>query len=481
MKVSHRPIFDLFPDSAAIADLRTGEKINRDHLLKRVNLAASQLYAQAIPRSEPVVIAHQEAVLVLIWMFACWATGNPAVIVNPNISREEKENVLKHTNARLWIDENWNPNENLPDKNPVSIRPLTPHDACLILLSSGTTGIPKAIVLSVHTIQTRLALNIVSIGEDTLSRSLCVLPIFFGHGLLGNCLTPLMAGGTLYLWDSPDIIEIADLAQKIDRQKITFMSSVPSFWRLATRASASPKKPVKTIHIGSAPLSRQQWNAICKWNKSENIFNMFGMTETANWISGGSYKNAKGRDGYVGKIWGGKFAIMDSSGDIKYSGRGEVLVNSPSIMIEYLHAPEKTKKAFIDGWFKTGDIGELTGGGELVLIGRLKSEINFAGIKIQAEEVEMLLERHPGIVEACAFGIADVISGEAVAAAIILKDNAAADFEEIKKWCRTRARREAVPARLFQVTEFPKNTRGKIVRSQVRDSLIATDQDNFLK
>ena len=90
------------------------------------------------------------------------------------------------------------------------------------------------------------------------------------------------------------------------------------------------------------------------------------------------------------------------------------------------------------------------------------------GIKVQAEEVDMLLERHPDIAEACAFGIPDPVAGEAVAAAIVLKPGAAGDIEAIKAWCRQHARADAVPSRLTVLDAIPRNDRGKIVRADVR-------------
>ena len=134
-------------------------------------------------------------------------------------------------------------------------------------MTSGTTGNPKGIVHSLRGLSERIASNIAYIGGSEMERSLCVLPLFFGHGLIGNCLTPLAAGGTLHLWSGPQIHEIRELGEVIDRHGITFMSSVPSFWKLAARMSGAPTKPPLRIHVGSAPLSIEQWNAIARWGR----------------------------------------------------------------------------------------------------------------------------------------------------------------------------------------------------------------------
>ena len=137
-------------------------------------------------------------------------------------------------------------------------------------------------------------------------------------------------------------------------------------------------------------------------------------------------------------------------------------------MLGYWQRPDLDAEAFIDGWFRTGDIGELDAFGRLTLVGRIKTEINRGGIKVQAEEVDLLLERHPDIAEACAFGLPDAIAGELVAAAIVLKPGALYDPEAIKAWCRTMARPDAVPSKLFALAAIPRNERGKLVRADVR-------------
>ncbi len=462
------PVVDALPDSAQIINVRGGETVNRDDLVERVKTAASKIRSRITGLDGPVVVAEPDALDMLVYLFAAWAAGRVAVVVNPGLSADEQLNVLDHTGAVAWYGplrcKFKKPGARGKDDHP----PLTLDEPALILMTSGTTGIPKGIVHSLRSLQARIALNIAYMGDASLARSLCVLPTFFGHGLIGNCLTPLAAGGTLHLWCSPGIGEMASLGQVMDRHRITFMSSVPSFWKLASRVSPSPTQPPLRLHVGSAPLSIEQWRAISDWAGTDSVYNMFGMTETANWISGGALKNSQGRDGFVGEIWGGRFAVCGDDGTIAESGRGEILVQSPGMMMTYLNAPEALAKAFVGSWMRTGDIGEIDAAGSLTLVGRIKTEINRAGIKIQAEEIDMLLERHPAVDEACAFAIPDAASGQAVAAAIVLSSQNAISTQDIGQWCREHARAEAVPSVLYVLDAIPRNDRGKIVRDSVR-------------
>jgi len=457
------------PPSAAIVDLRSGQRWAGQDIEAVARARGDILLRNGISRGDRCVIAHAGAADALLWIFAAWATGLTAIVVNPAITAFERANIVARAQPSIWIGsdgpEVLRTGHSGHRQTP---RPLGPDDPALVLMTSGTTGVPKGITHTLRSLHARIALNLAAIGPAPLDESLCVLPVFFGHGLIGNCLTPLAAGGRLHLWTSPTAAELVGFATVLSDLGITFMSSVPAFWKLAMRMSAPPPRPAGRIHVGSSPLSVPHWEAIAGWAGTRDVWNMFGMTETANWIGGAALDEACGRDGYVGRPWGGRIAVLDGDGQVRDRGRGEALVLSPSIMSGYLDQPEQTDAAFAGPWFRTGDIGEIDDDGGLTLVGRIKFEINRAGIKIQAEEIDMMLERHPDVAEACAFGLPDPASGEAVAAAIVPVAGRHLDLGALRAWCHSQARAEAVPVRLFVVSEIPRNERGKVVRDKVR-------------
>lgn len=463
--MSEGGIVSRLPAAARMLSVRSGVELTRVAIVAAVDARVASIAALGLRHGDRIVVGEADPVDYILALFACWEAGLVAVGVNPALSGDEQRNVVEATGARAWIGPN---NLALPASGEMAVATsLGLEKPALILMTSGTTGKPKGIVHSQRTLLARIGQNIDAIGADTLQQTLCVLPVFFGHGLIGNGLTPLLAGGRVHFWPMPTPAEMPGIGAYIAAQRIGFMSSVPSFWKLAARLSAPPARPLRRVHVGSAPLSIGQWRQIAKWSGTESVFNMFGMTETANWISGGVLAEADERDGYVGAAWGGELAVLAENGAIAPSGRGEVLVRSPSIMLGYWQRPDLDAEAFIEGWFRTGDIGVLDGG-RLTLVGRIKTEINRGGIKVLAEEVDMLLERHPDIAEACAFGMPDAVAGETVAAAIVLKTGATFQPEAIKTWCREHARPDAVPSRLYALEAIPRNDRGKIVRADVR-------------
>lgn len=454
------PLLRDLPPSLSVRSVREGRALDYEGLVQRVEELAAAFVAATGGEPGRIVIAPRNGLDGLIALFACWVAGNCAVLVNPGLAEEEKSRVIESTTPRLWVD------GSALRLLPGTDEPAPWPEAALILMTSGTTGTPKGVTHSLETLETRLKLNVAEIGPDALARTLCPLPLFFGHGLIGNCLTPLHAGQALHLLDAPGLKDYAAFGPLVDDLGITFLSSVPSMWRMILRSSPPPTSSLTRVHVGSAPLPLALWRDIEDWCGTSEVFNTYGMTETANWFSGGLRPEAG--EGFVGRPWGGGVMVR-RGGTLFETGRGEVAVRSPSRMLGLWKTGKQPETR--DGFLMTGDIGELADDGSLRLIGRTKNEINRGGIKILAEEIDMLLERHPLVAEACGFGLADEIAGELVGAVVRLKDGASATERDLIAWCRDRARPEAVPHRIAVVEEIAKTDRGKLARVEIRATM----------
>lgn len=461
------PLLALIPERARLVDPRRAAELDFAAFRRRIAERAEALAEAGLGPGGRAVVARERPLDYLADLFALWSLGASAVGVNPGVTAEERGHILRASGAAAFLDES--PLEAAgPPARPA---PLGLDAPALILMTSGTTGRPKGIVHTQRSLAARMALNLAAIGREDLADSLCVLPLHFGHGLIGNVLTPLAAGARLHLLPKPDLGEIRDLGARLDREGIGFLSSAPAFWTLATKLSPRPQRPLKRVHVGSAPLSAEAWRAVADWTGTRRVFNLYGMTETANWIAGAGL-DEDGADGFVGRAWGGALAVLTAEGEIREEGSGEVLVASPSVMTEYLGLPEETARAFLGPWLRTGDTGRLDASGALTLIGRIKHEINRGGVKIPAEEIDLLLERHPLVEEACAFPLPDPAAGEMVAAAVVLREGG--DLRAIRLWCRERCRAEAVPERLFALKAIPRNERGKVSREAVKAAALAS-------
>jgi acyl-CoA synthetase (AMP-forming)/AMP-acid ligase II len=182
------------------------------------------------------------------------------------------------------------------------------------------------------------------------------------------------------------------------------------------------------------------------------------------------------RDGCVGRPWGGTVAVIDRLGQQQLSGEGEIIIQSPSLMSGYLDRPDLTAEVMQDGWYRTGDWGHVDDRGTIYLQGRIKDEINRAGFKVQPAEIDLLLQRHPEVEEACAFGIPDPLTHEIVAVAVKLVKGSKQTQQSLHAWCRARLRNDAVPERWFFTEEIPKTDRGKLRRDMLRRKFVVNER-----
>ena len=451
----------------AIHDKLTGTTLQPQALASGVYQRSQALARLGCKPGATAAITHGGTAAFFVDLFAVWTTGAAAACLDPALTATESENVLAFCKPCLVLGDDRIDERKAPNNTSAT---STLDDPAMILFTSGTTGAPKGVVLSFRAVLARLALNTYEIGPGSLRTTLVTLPTHFGHGLIGNALTPLWAGGDIVL--VPRGLPLAQsLGALIDEHAITFMSSVPSLWQMALRMSPKPKLgTLKRVHVGSAPLSATLWSRIAEWTHCE-VVNCYGITETANWVGGASSKTFVPADGLIGRPWGGSAGVRDEHGNIHSTGSGEIVVQTPSLMTGYLDRPDLTQAVLRDGWYATGDLGEIDAHGNVRLTGRAKDEINRAGFKVQPAEIDMLLERHPAVAEACVFGLPDAISGEIVAAAIRLAPDAIADGAILRDWCLTQLRREATPERWYIVDEIPKTSRGKVSRDAVRKSV----------
>lgn len=457
--------FDRF---GTIVDKTSAPTWDSRTLAEAVGTRAIALAKAGASPGATVAITHGGTAQFFADLFATWSCGAAAACLDPTLTVPERENVLAFAKPAIVLGENGALAQMAHAARRIE---QSLENTALVLFTSGTTGAPKGVTLPFRAILARLALNQYEIGRETLARTLVTLPTHFGHGLIGNALTPLAAGGDIVL--APRGLGLAqNLATIIDEHDMTFLTSVPSLWQMALRLSPRPKRgSLKRVHVGSAPLSAALWSRIAEWSGAE-VVNCYGITETANWIGGASSRDHAPADGLVGKPWGGTAGVKGADGIIRTQGVGEIVVQTPSLMSGYLDRPDLTADVMSNGWYATGDLGEIDAAGNIRLTGRAKDEINRAGFKVQPAEIDMLLDGHPSVAEACVFGLPDPVSGEIVAAAVRLQPGAKEDAASLRDWCLKRLRREATPERWFFVDEIPKTSRGKVSREAVRQALV---------
>ena len=464
-----------------ITNWKTGEHWSSDKIIKHSKNLAFHLNNLKIQNKSKIIIIHDDSPRYISDLLGLWEYGACGVCLNHNITNNELSKIINQVKPEAIISTEKNFNfkleydlkiifsekiSNTDTTKVFSYKNL--DDDALILFTSGTTGIPKGVVHTHRSILSRLTLNQLHIPKEDREITLSVLPTYFGHGLIGNILTPLTDSQKVIIAPGNNLDFQSRFPEIIDEYKISFMSSVPSFWKKILLNKSKPKnKSLRRIQVGSAPLSLNLWENIADWSSNKNIFNMYGITETANWISGISLTEKNVLDGSIGRIWGGSFGILNENNQILSSGEGEILVQNPSLMKGYLNLQNDTNNVLKNGWFYTGDIGKLSSDGTAQITGRKRYMINRGGLKVHPEDIDLILEKNNDVEEACTFAIDHQIEGETIGVAISMKDKAKFDEFKLKKWCSKLISREKIPTKWFNVKSIPKTERGKINRDNV--------------
>ena len=439
-----------WPFCGEILDLSVGKKLDQLELFEEVQKKKVVLSSNHLLKGDRVLIKHGNSIQFFIDLFAIWSLDACAVPIDPNSTSNEMAHILERSDCKLILG-----------KESLEVREsngLEKAPGCLILYTSGTSGEPKGVLHSFSGLFSRFKAWENQIEDSELTNTLCVLPTHFGHGLLANCLFPLFRGAKLHLTRPFDFNVISRLGQLIDDHEITFLSTVPTIWEMARRFSSPPKKTsLRRVHCASAPLSLELWKDIQKWaGENTRVFNVYGLTETASWVAGYDLSTGPVENGLVGLPWGCQFEIRGK----------EVYIKSESLMIGYDQQVALTNESILEGWFRTGDLGYLDPKGRLVLTGRIKTQINRAGIKVSPEEIGFVLDTHPAVQESVAFALPDSLTGEAVAVAIVFASNdSQPSFSSLEAWLRERLAPHKVPSRWFEIKAIPRNSRGKVDRA----------------
>ena len=196
------------------------------------------------------------------------------------------------------------------------------------------------------------------------------------------------------------------------------------------------------------------------------------MTEAAHQMASNQLPPGTRKPGSVGVAAGPEIAIMDAQGGLLATGAtGEVVIRGSNVTAGYQNNPAANATAFTNGWFRTGDQGVMDDEGFLRITGRLKEIINRGGEKISPREVDEVLMDHPAVAQAVTFAVPHPKLGEDVAAAIVLKDGAAASESEIRAFAGERLMDGKVPRKIVLMDEIPKGATGKLQRIGLAEKL----------
>ena len=358
-------------------------------------------------------------------------------------------------------------------KKAVAAPPSTPgpREPAFILQSSGTTAEPKLIPYS-HANMLAAAARVkgwFNLHEN--DRCLSVTPVYYCHGLTLTVFAPLLSGGSVAF---PASSSRPDLKEWLIYLKPSWYSAGPTMHRaILEKARSHEDKPIshelRFVLSGGAPLSPEIQLEL-QSTLGVAVLDHYGLTEAAQ-ISTNLPPPGPAKMGTCGIPDPDTVMIVGADGaPLRPGDTGEILVGGPSVIERYLNAPDLTTACFVDGWFRTGDIGSIDEEGFLIVRGRLKEIINRGGEKISPMEIEVALLRHPDVAEAAAFAVPHPRLGDDVAAAVVLHPHASAMPDELRQFLGTQIAWFKVPRRITVLQELPKGKTGKIQRRRISEN-----------
>ncbi len=353
-----------------------------------------------------------------------------------------------------------------------------PTDTALLQYTGGTTGTPKAAVLTHRNLVANAEQGRAWTGaQDATEVIYAVLPFFHAFGLTLCLGYAGRVAATLVVFPKFDA-ETVLAAQR--RRPGTFLPAVPPMLdRLVTAAEAkgSDLTSFRYALSGAMALPRataERWEALT----GGLVIEGYGMTETSPVALGNPLSDQR-RPGALGLPFPSTDIRVvdqeDPTRDVPVGATGELLIRGPQVFTGYWQRPDETAHQLLEGgWLRTGDIVQVGPDGFVVLIDRIKEMIVTGGYKVYPSQVEDQLRTMPGVRDVAVVGVPGGDLGEKVVAALVLEIGQHVDLAAVRAWCEERVARYALPRELVILTELPRSQIGKVLRRVVRDDLMTS-------
>lgn len=339
-------------------------------------------------------------------------------------------------------------------------------DLAALLYSSGTTGVPKGIMLSHGNLLSNTATLVSAWGFTQNDRLLHALPIFHVHGLFVAIGCTLLSGASMrWLKGFEDNAVIRHLPE------CSVMMGVPTYYtRLLANGNftADVSANMRLFVSGSAPLLAETFHEF-EARTGQRILERYGMSETN--MNTSNPLHGDRRPGTVGPpLPGVEARICSDAGEILGPDQvGNLQIRGPNVFTGYWRMPEKTAEEFTgDGFFNTGDLGRIDTDGYVEIVGRNKDLVITGGLNVYPKEVELFLDELDGVKESAVIGVPHADFGEGVVAVIVSDDSSQCDENEIIAACREHLADFKVPKRAVFVDALPRNTMAKVQKNELR-------------
>jgi long-chain acyl-CoA synthetase len=348
-----------------------------------------------------------------------------------------------------------------------------PDDVILLQYTGGTTGVAKGAMLTnrnlVANMQQIQALfdPFLNAREETI---LCPLPLYHIFAFTVNCLAMVNLGNhNILVTNARDLNSVI---KEMKKYQVNLFPGVNTLFNALLNYKDFAGVDFSHLKVTVAGGMALQTSVAERWHKVTGcpIAEGYGLTETSP-VASVNPLDGSGRLGSIGlPVPSTDFRIVDSQGNVLQANQpGEIQVKGPQVMKGYYNRPDETAKVIsADGWFSTGDVGQMLEDGYFQIVDRKKDMINVSGFNVYPNEIEEVLAAHPKVLEVAAIGIPHEKSGEVVKVFIVKKEKSLTE-KEVIDYCRENMTGYKVPKAVAFRDELPKSNVGKILRRELRE------------
>ncbi len=354
---------------------------------------------------------------------------------------------------------------------------VSPHDAAIILFTSGTTSTPKGVVLSHYSLVNNAMETVIHMGWTSNDKMLIAVPLFHCFGITSGLLSSIHAGCTMHL---VKYFKTQKVLEHIDRNGCTVLNGVPSMF-LAMVHNPNYKdyrlSSLRSGIIAGSPISPQEYTLICNTISNIRLHQSYGQTETSPCVSIIDRDDSCDKKAFsTGKVIDYtkvRIVNIDTNEPVGVDQIGEIQVQGYNVMQGYYNLPLETEHAIMEGgWLRTGDLGYLDADGYLYITGRLKEMIIRGGENISPQEIENCLKECPDIQNVKVVGIPTKVLQEMIVACVIMEQGTLLKEDMIKAHLALKLAYYKIPAHILSFRAFPMNSSGKIQIPELKQQVI---------
>lgn len=468
--------------------------VSFDDLAGQIQRLTGALRSRGIGAGDHIVLAMNNCTEWVVSILAVLGSGAICVPVNPGLRPPEMCNIANHCEPKLVILDaellghfaeakvkfdtivrggggaiDWKTvvASAAPDTTVAAVKN---NDPALIFYTSGTTGVPKGVLLS-HGAEVFAAQMVAKhLAINSSDRSIVMGSLAFIYPLVINALASIAGGASVVLQDRFHPRLVADAVRK---HRVTIMMGVPTMYVMLINYADTGKEcdlsSVRAAFSGGASLP----DALVKRAKASlgfSIFDLWGMTECTPVTTFDPKREKAGQPDSCGRALPGcAFKIVDDDlRECPVGTVGEVMLTGPLTMTEYYKNPSATAETLIDGWIRSGDLGMTDKDGFLYIVGRKKDLIIRGGANVYPVDVEEALYTHESVAECAVIGKPDDVFGETVKAYVVRK-TADIGVAELIDHCKAKLADYKVPSEIEFIDELPKGPTGKVLRRELRE------------